>query len=44
MGMVIKTVAITIGFGGVFLALFHHRYHHVTPPPITGDRVESTMV
>ena len=44
MGMIIKTVAITIGFGGVFLALFHHRHHHVTPPPITGDHVESTMV
>ena len=44
MGMIIKTVAITIGFGGVFLALFHHRYHHVTPPPITGDHVESNMV
>jgi MFS family permease len=44
MGMIIKTVAITIGFGGVFLALFHHRYHHVTPPPTTGDHVESTMV
>ena len=43
-GMVIKTVVITIGFGGVFLALFHHRYHHVTPPPITGDHVESTVV
>jgi len=43
-GMVIKTVVITIGLGGVFLALFHHRYHHVKPPPITGDRVESTMV
>jgi hypothetical protein len=43
-GMVIKTVVITIGFGGVFLAIFHHRYHHVTPPPITGDHVESTMV
>ena len=43
-GMVIKTVVITIGFGGVFLAIFHHRHHHVTPPPITGDHVESTMV
>jgi MFS family permease len=43
-GMIIKTVAITIGFGGVFLAIFHHRHHHVTPPPITGDHVESTMV
>jgi hypothetical protein len=43
-GMVIKTVVITIGFGGVFLAIFHHRYHHVTPPPITGDHVESTIV
>jgi len=44
MGMIIKTVAITIGFGGVFLAIFHHRHHQVTPPPITGDHVESTMV
>jgi hypothetical protein len=43
-GMVVKTVVITIGFGGVFLAIFHQRYHHVTPPPITGDQVESTMV
>jgi hypothetical protein len=43
MGMIIKTVAITIGFGGVFLALFHHRHHHVTPPPITGDHVESAL-
>ena len=43
-GTIIKTIAITIGFGGVFLAIFHHRYHHVTPPPITGDHVESTMV
>ena len=41
-GMVIKTVVITIGLGGVFLAIFHHRHHHVTPPPITGD--ESTIV
>lgn len=38
-GMVIKTVVITIGLGGVFLAIFHHRHHHVTPPPITGDPV-----
>ena len=44
MGMIIKTVVITIGFGGVFLAIFHHRHHQVTPPPITGDHVESTMV
>jgi hypothetical protein len=44
MGMIIKTVVITIGFGGVFLELFHHRHHHVTPPPTTGDHVESTMV
>ena len=43
-GMIIKTVAITIGFGGVVLALFHHRHHHVIPPPTTGDHVESTMV
>ena len=43
-GMVIKTVVITIGLGGVFLAIFHHRHNHVTPPPITGDHVESTMV
>ena len=43
-GMIIKTVAITIGFGGVFLAISHHRYHHVTSPPITGDHVESTIV
>ena len=43
-GMIIKTVVITIGFGGVFLALFHHRHHHVAPPPITGDHVESTIV
>jgi hypothetical protein len=43
-GMIIKTVAITIGFGGVFLALFHHRHHHVAPPPVTGDHVESTIV
>ena len=40
-GTIIKTVAVTIGFGGVFLALFHHRYHHAAPPPITGDHVES---
>jgi hypothetical protein len=38
-GMVIKTVVITIGLGGVFLAIFHHRHHRVTPPPITGDPV-----
>jgi MFS family permease len=44
LGMIIKTVVITMGFGGVFLALFHHRYHHVTPPAITGDHVESTIV
>jgi hypothetical protein len=43
-GMIIKMVVITIGFGGVFLALFHHRYHHAAPPPITGDHVESTIV
>jgi MFS family permease len=43
-GMIIKMVVITIGFGGVFLALFHHRYHHAPPPPITGDHVESTIV
>lgn len=43
-GMVIKTVVITIGLGGVFLAIFHHRHHHVTPPPITGDDVESAVV
>jgi len=43
-GMVIKTVVITVGLGGVFLAIFHHRYKHVTPPPITGDHVESGMV
>jgi MFS family permease len=43
-GTIIKTVAITIGFGGVFLALFQHRHHHVAPPPITGDHVESTIV
>ena len=43
-GTIIKTVAITIGFGGVFLALFHRRYHHVTPPPTTGDHVESSIV
>ena len=43
-GTIIKTVAITIGFGGVFLALFHHRYRHAAPPPITGDQVESTIV
>ena len=43
-GMVIKTVVITIGLGGVFLAIFHHRHHHVTPPPITGDPVESAIV
>ena len=42
-GMVIKTVVITIGFGGVFLAIFHHRHRHITPPPITGDHVESTV-
>ena len=42
-GMVIKTVVITIGLGGVFLAIFHHRHHHVTPPPITGDHVESAL-
>jgi hypothetical protein len=40
-GTIIKTVAVTIGFGGVFLSLFHHRYHHAAPPPITGDHVES---
>jgi len=44
MGMIIKTVAITIGFGGVILALFLHRYHHAAPPPITGDHVESNIV
>jgi MFS family permease len=43
-GMIIKTVVITIGLGGVFLAIFHHRHHHLTPPPITGDHVESTVV
>ena len=43
-GMVIKTVVITIGFGGVFLAIFHHRHHHVTPPPMTEDHVESAIV
>jgi hypothetical protein len=43
-GMIIKMVVITIGFGGVFLALFHHRYHYAPPPPITGDHVESTIV
>jgi hypothetical protein len=43
-GMVIKTVVITIGLGGVFLAIFHHRHHHVTPPPITGDHIESAIV
>jgi hypothetical protein len=43
-GMIIKTVVITIGLGGVFLAIFRHRHNHVTPPPITGDHVESTMV
>ena len=42
-GMVIKTVVITIGLGGVFLAIFHHRHHHVTPPPMTGEHVESAM-
>ena len=42
-GTIIKTVAITIGFGGVFLALFHHR-HKQAPPPITGDHVESIIV
>ena len=31
LGMIIKTVVITIGFGGVFLALFNLRYHHMTP-------------
>jgi hypothetical protein len=41
--MVIKTVVITIGLGGVFLAIFHHRHHQVTPPPITGDHVESAI-
>jgi hypothetical protein len=40
-GTIIKTIAVTIGFGGVFLSLFHHRYHHASPPPITGDHVES---
>lgn len=40
-GMVIKMVVITIGLGGVFLAIFHHRHHHVTSPPIRGD--ESTV-
>jgi hypothetical protein len=40
-GTIIKTIAVTIGFGGVFLSLFHHRYHHAAPPPITGDHVES---
>jgi hypothetical protein len=44
LGMIIKTVVITIGFGGVFLALFNHRYHHMTPSAITGDHVESTIV
>jgi MFS family permease len=43
-GTIIKTIAITIGFGGVFLALFHHRHHHVAPPPITSDHVESSIV
>ena len=43
-GMVIKTVVITIGLGGVFLAIFHHRHYHVTPPPITGDHIESAIV
>jgi MFS family permease len=43
-GMVIKTVVITIGFGGVILAIFHHRHHNVTPPPITRDHVESAIV
>jgi hypothetical protein len=43
-GTIIKTVAITIGFGGVFLALFRHRHHHAAPPPITGDHIESTIV
>jgi MFS family permease len=38
-GMVIKTVVITIGLGGVFLAIFHHRHHHATPPPANGDHV-----
>ena len=43
-GTIIKTVAITIGFGGVFMALFRHRHHHAVPPPINGDHVESTIV
>jgi hypothetical protein len=43
-GTIIKTIAITIGFGGVFLALFHNRHQHVTPPPITGDHAESNIV
>jgi hypothetical protein len=43
LGMIIRTIIITIGFGGVFLAIFHHRYHPVTPSPVNGDHAESTM-
>ena len=43
-GMIIQMAVITIGFGGVFLTLFHHRYNQLTPPPINGDHVESTIV
>ena len=37
LGMIFKAIVITIGFGGVLLAVFHHRHRHHAPPAFTGE-------
>ena len=47
-GMAIKAVVVTMGFGGVLLALFYHGYHRQKPAGQNGsvaeNHVESTVV
>jgi hypothetical protein len=46
-GMLIKAVVITIGFGGVLLALFYRGYHFSSSGnnhSIAGSHIESTDV
>ena len=43
LGMIFKAIVITTGFGGVLLAVFHHRYRHNVPPAFTGGQADSSV-
>jgi hypothetical protein len=47
-GMIIKAAVVTIGFGGVLLAIFCHRHSCWTPSvrnsPIAGNNMESSAI